>query len=109
MRQILIDRARKRQTRRSAENKHLDSELNLSVKYENQEIATERAIQLEDALELLGEEMPETAELVRLKVYLDLPIDSAAAQLGLSRATAYRKWTFAKAWLTKQLQWPHDL
>ncbi len=108
MQQILIDRARRRQTRKNAENSRLDALANPNVHYEHQEIVTERALQLEDALQLLAKEMPETAELVRLKVYLDLPIETAATQLGMSRATAYRRWTFAKAWLTKQLQWPHE-
>lgn len=108
MQQILIDRARRRQTRKRSEDTYQLGTTNPVARSECQNTVTERALQLEDALQLLAKDMPETAELVRLKVYLDLSIDSAASQLGIPRATAYRKWTFAKAWLTRHLQWPLD-
>ena len=38
-------------------------------------------------------------ELVELRHFAGLSIEDAAAALGLSRATAYRHWTYARAWL----------
>ncbi len=106
MRQILVDRARRRQTRKKAENNY---SVALTIDHQVSQprrAAMEKTLQLEAALEILEREMPETAELVRLRVYLDLSLEAAANQLKLSRATAYRKWNFAKAWLTQHLQWP---
>jgi predicted DNA-binding protein (UPF0251 family) len=68
----------------------------------------EKTHQLESALDQLEQEMPDVAELVRMRVYLDIPMDVAASQLNLSRATAYRKWNFAKAWLAERLMWTRD-
>lgn len=106
MRQILIDRARRRQTRKRAENKYSDTQIHNHAAEVPRRAFTEKTLQLEAALEIMEREMPETAELVRLRVYVDLSVEEAATQLNLSRATAYRKWNFAKAWLTQYLQWP---
>lgn len=106
MKQILVDRARRRHTRRTAEQNHCTKLGSLSARSQQQQGVGEKTLQFESALEILEREMPETAELVRLRVYLDVSVEEAAVQLGLSRATAYRKWTFAKAWLAEYLQWP---
>src|SRR5262249_15826524 len=46
---------------------------------------------------------PVKAELVRLPPFPGLSEDEAAAALSLSRATASRYWTFARAWLIHAL------
>jgi RNA polymerase sigma factor (TIGR02999 family) len=43
------------------------------------------------------------AELVKLRMFGGLSVEEAAETLGLSRATAYRVWTYARAWLTAAL------
>lgn len=106
MKQILVDRARRRHTRRNAEESHCVQLGPHSARSQQHQVVGEKTLQFEAALEILEREMPETAELVRLRVYLDVSIEDVAVQLGLSRATAYRKWTFAKAWLAESLQWP---
>jgi hypothetical protein len=40
---------------------------------------------------------------VEARVFAGLPVDEAGAMLGLSRATAYREWAFARAWLATAL------
>ena len=44
-------------------------------------------------------EDPVAARVVELRHFAGLSIEDAAAALGLSRATAYRHWTYARAWL----------
>ena len=39
------------------------------------------------------------AEVAKLRIFTGMSVDEAADALGLSRATAYRHWTYAKAWL----------
>lgn len=60
-------------------------------------------LSLADALERLAAEDPAAAEVADLHLFAGLPIDDAADALGVSRATAYRNWTFARAWLQEAL------
>jgi RNA polymerase sigma factor (TIGR02999 family) len=54
---------------------------------------------LDEALARLSAEDPGVAELVKLHFFAGLTLDEAAAAIGISRATAYRRWAFARAWL----------
>jgi RNA polymerase sigma factor (TIGR02999 family) len=59
---------------------------------------------LDDALSQLAEEDPPAAEVVKLRLYAGLSVEEAAEALGLSRAQAYRHWTYARAWLRATLR-----
>ena len=54
---------------------------------------------LDDALTRLAAERPAVAELVNLRFFAGLTMDEAAQTLGISPATAYRQWNYARAWL----------
>lgn len=56
-------------------------------------------VALNEALERLTQQDPEKAELVKLHFFGGLSIEDAGDALKLSRATAYRYWQFARAWL----------
>src|SRR5262245_11026655 len=58
---------------------------------------------LDDALTRLAAKHPEKVELVKLRYFAGLTGDEAAAALGISPATADRYWTYARAWLTREL------
>jgi RNA polymerase sigma factor (TIGR02999 family) len=58
---------------------------------------------LDDALARLAQEDPVAAEVVKLRLYAGLSVEEAAEALGLSRAHAYRHWTYARAWLRAAL------
>jgi RNA polymerase sigma factor (TIGR02999 family) len=62
-----------------------------------------RILELNDALERLALVEPMAAKLVEARVFAGLSVEEAADALGLSRATAYRDWTFARAWLATVL------
>jgi len=53
---------------------------------------------LDDALDRLRAEDATAVEIVKLRLYAGLSVEEAADALGLARATAYRPWTFARAW-----------
>jgi RNA polymerase sigma factor (TIGR02999 family) len=63
----------------------------------------QRLLELHDALERLAATEPVAAKVVEARVFAGLSVEEAAAALGLSRATAYREWTFARAWLATAL------
>ena len=56
-------------------------------------------IALDEALEKLAREDHVKAELVKLRYFAGLTVEQAGRVLGISRATADRYWTFARAWL----------
>lgn len=57
-----------------------------------------------DALDALALESPVKAELVKLRYFGGMSHQEAAQSLGLSRATADRHWTYAKAFLFAAMQ-----
>ncbi len=63
--------------------------------------------QPEDATLLMGavtREDPDVAQVVRLRFYAGLSGDETAAALGKSPATIDRDWSWARAWLFRQLR-----
>ena len=94
MRRILIDSARRKQL---APRVDIDG-LQLTA-----QVNDERLLDLHNALERLAIEEPMAARMVEARVFAGLSMDEAAAALGLSRATAYREWSFARAWLATAL------
>ena len=51
----------------------------------------------------MANEEPTAARMVEVRVFAGLSVEEAALALGLSRATAYREWTYARAWLAAAL------
>jgi hypothetical protein len=62
-----------------------------------------RFLELHDALERLSATEPIAAQIAEARVFAGLSVEEAASVLGLSRASAYREWTFARAWLATAL------
>ena len=54
---------------------------------------------LDEALVGLEAEYPLHANLVKLLYFAGLTLEAAADALGMSKTTAHRHWTFARAWL----------
>ena len=65
--------------------------------------SSEDILALDEALTRLAQEEPVTAELVKLRYFVGLTLEQAAELIGISRRTATRHWTFARAWLYKQI------
>ena len=100
MRRILIDRARKRNRQRHGaglERINLDS-VDLAATTDDDTL-----LRLDEALTKLAEEEPDKAELVKLRFFSGLNIPDAARALGISEATAKRRWTYGRAWLYCEL------
>ena len=54
---------------------------------------------LDEALTRLAQEDPTPAQVVQLHYFAGLPLEEVAEAIGVSRATAYRQWSYARAWL----------
>jgi DNA-directed RNA polymerase specialized sigma24 family protein len=66
--------------------------------------ANDDLLALDEALTLFAGEYPAKAELVKLRYFAGLSVEDAAGCLGISRATADRWWSFARAWLYDRMQ-----
>ncbi len=60
-------------------------------------------LDVDEALGRLSIEDPSSAEVARYRLFAGLSVDEAAEALGLSRATAYREWAYARSWLADAL------
>jgi RNA polymerase sigma factor (TIGR02999 family) len=94
MRRILVESARRKQ---------LFGRVDLEGVEPAAKADDERFWELHQALERLAGAEPIAAKIVELRVFAGLSVEEAAAALGLSRATAYREWAFARAWLATAL------
>lgn len=59
----------------------------------------EQILALDEALNRLATEDSMAAKVVQLHFFAGMSIEEAADLLGVSRATAYRQWSYARAWL----------
>jgi DNA-directed RNA polymerase specialized sigma24 family protein len=57
-----------------------------------------------EALDKLAVEDSPAAELVKLRYFVGLTMDEAASALGLSKRMAESLWTYARAWLSRQIR-----
>jgi RNA polymerase sigma factor (TIGR02999 family) len=58
---------------------------------------------LDEALQRLEQLDPVKGRLVTLRYFAGMTIEQAAEALNISRVTAHRYWTFARAWLHQQM------
>jgi RNA polymerase sigma factor (TIGR02999 family) len=100
MRRILVDRARRKQAEIHGGAR---GRVDLRKVEAVGDLPPDRLLALDEALTRLARHDPVAGQLVHLRYFAGLSVEAAAAAVGLSRATAYRHWTFARAWLVAQL------
>jgi RNA polymerase sigma factor (TIGR02999 family) len=106
MRRILIDEARRRrQVRRGGDRVRVE----LADDASSVDAPDDAILALDEALGRLAAFDPVKARLVELRYFAGLSEAEAAEALGLSRATASRYWTFARAWLRDAIDGPSAL
>jgi RNA polymerase sigma factor (TIGR02999 family) len=100
MRRILVEIARRKQrVKRGGDRERVTIELaNLPTRMSSNELTA-----LDEALERLRGQDPVKAQLVTLRYFGGLTIVQASEVLGISRVTAHRYWTYARAWLHQQI------
>jgi RNA polymerase sigma factor (TIGR02999 family) len=105
MRRILVENARRKKRIKHGggrERVELES-VDLPTRMTSDEL-----LALDDALTRLEAHDPEKARLVSLRYFAGLTIEEAAETLGISRTTAHRHWTYARAWLHRQMTEPGE-
>lgn len=101
MRRILIEHARKKSRhKRGGGRKRISLDIaNLADAEHAEEI-----LAFDAAFQRLEEEMPEVADIVRMRFFAGLTIPQTARALGISPRTVNRQWSFARAWIYRELE-----
>jgi RNA polymerase sigma factor (TIGR02999 family) len=100
MRRILVENARRKgRIRHGGEYKRAE----LSPEEVGAVDKSQELLELNDALNRLSEEDPKSAELVKLRYFAGLTIPQAAEILGVSPRKADFLWSFARAWLKREM------
>jgi RNA polymerase sigma factor (TIGR02999 family) len=100
MRRILVERARgKACQKRGGNGERFDIDtIDVAV-----HSTPDQLLAINEALEKLRRESPDVFELVNLRYFAGMNVEQAADVLGLSAATVYRQWNYARAFLHSEL------
>jgi RNA polymerase sigma factor (TIGR02999 family) len=99
MRHILVDHARRKRARKRGGER-------LRVALDERLIGSSREedlLDLNEVLEELEQLDPAQAQLVELRIFGGMTVAEAAGEMGVSKRTAEREWTAARAWLRREL------
>lgn len=101
MRRILIDRARRKHAaRHGGDQQRVDvQEVDLVSPADDGQL-----LAVSEALDKLAVEHKTEAELVKLRYFVGMTNEEAAAVLGVSLRTAKYYWTHARAWLFREIE-----
>jgi RNA polymerase sigma factor (TIGR02999 family) len=101
MRRILVDRARaKGREKRGGKLKKLNIDaIDLATT-----ATPDQLLAIDEALAKLALDDPAAARLVELRYFAGLTVEEAGKASGISTATAYRHWNYARAWLHSELR-----
>jgi RNA polymerase sigma factor (TIGR02999 family) len=102
MRRILVENARRKHAVKHG-GRMAPVELNEDLAVAAAETPDD-LLTLDEALARLEATDPQAASLVKLRYFAGLTVPEAAEALGVSPRTAERLWTFAKAWLYRELR-----
>jgi RNA polymerase sigma factor (TIGR02999 family) len=100
MRQILVDRARRRLAVKRGEGAEV-------ITLEDDHVAVDtyasELVALDEALTRLAAHSPRHAQIVELRFFAGMSVKEAANALGISPRTVKSDWAMARAWLFKEL------
>ena len=108
MRRILVERARKYARKKHGGGKQrveLDPD-RLSRSFDDD--SSDDLLALHEALSKFETLEPDRSTVVKLRYFTGLTIDQTAEVLGISTATANRRWAFARAWLCDAVMQEND-
>jgi RNA polymerase sigma factor (TIGR02999 family) len=102
MRRILVEKARRKQRERHGGGLHkqpLDENEPAIVS----PVAALDLLTLSEALDRLEATSPRRAQLVKLRYFAGFNLPEIAEMLGISQSTAEADWTYARAWLKREM------
>ncbi len=100
MRRILVDSARRKKAIRHGGGA---SREDLQEHHLVQDERPDELLAVDEAIDLLAKEDPVAANLVKLRYFVGMTMDEAAASMGMSLRNTERTWTYARAWLRRRI------
>jgi RNA polymerase sigma factor (TIGR02999 family) len=100
MRRVLVDRAR---ARRAAKRGAADAVITLAECADAGLDAGVEVLDVDRALERMAAAFPRQARVVELRFFGGLELAEIGAVVGVTERTVKRDWTFARAWLAREL------
>lgn len=107
MRRILVERARRRAAAKHGGGHgrvHADVDQLAADEPLIPDVTATQILAVEGALRRMEERDGRMAEVVKLRFFAGLSIEQVALAMGVSARTVRREWTFAKAWLARELE-----
>jgi RNA polymerase sigma factor (TIGR02999 family) len=104
MRRILVDSARRKHAVKRGSGSAREE---LREEYWVEHGPSEELLAVDEALELLAKEDPSAADLVKLRYFVGMSMNEAATTMGMPLRTTEALWTFARAWLRRQIGRQH--
>jgi RNA polymerase sigma factor (TIGR02999 family) len=99
MRRILVEQARQKQSiKRGGRLKRVEMDEQVAAPQQKIDL-----LALDEALHKLACHDPRKANVVKLRFFVGLTIQEAAAALGIAESTADADWAYAKSWLRLEL------
>jgi RNA polymerase sigma factor (TIGR02999 family) len=101
MRRILVEHARRKraQKRTAGDQREELDEAHLILAAPPEEL-----LAVHEALDRLAHEDPTAGELVKLRYFVGMTMEETATALGLPKRTAEGLWTYARAWLKREMR-----
>lgn len=96
VRRILLDHARGRGRIKRGGGR---AKLTLSGVAELAAADPDDVVTFDEAFQRLEDELPEAAQVVRLRFFAGMGVEQTAAALGISASTVDRRWALARAWI----------
>jgi RNA polymerase sigma factor (TIGR02999 family) len=101
MRRILVDHARHKRSQKRGGRLVRHDVANVQPAADQQD---DNVLAVNEALDKLAAHDAKKADLVKLRFFAGFTSAEAARLLGISHATAERHWTYARAWLHREIK-----
>lgn len=99
MRRVLLDYAREHRAKKRSGGKQVTLEDRLIVSQER----LEDILILDECIEKLAAIDPQQSRLIEFRFYAGMSVEETSEVMGISTATVKREWSYAKAWLAREM------
>ena len=106
MRRIIVDSARRKHSTKRGRGASPEE---LKEEHWVEQGPSEELLAVDEALEALAKEDPTAANLVKLRYFAGMTMTEAASTLGMPLRSAEALWTYARAWLRRQIGRQHSM
>ena len=104
MRRILVENARRKARLKRGGDLQRKANLHIDALESQVNLSTDDLMALDEALTKMATEDTAMADVVKLHCFAGLPLVQVAEIIGVSSRTTERHWSFARAWLRRELR-----